>query len=352
MNRCSSLFSFVLCILLLSSCSKDNDQPTPLLQWKKLGLDGKTVNQLQLSEEKLYVATTSGLFAREIGSTVVGFLSLGFANKNVQAVEIIGDGELIASIFDKSGAEPPALYHTTDDGETWNLMNTNFGDGSPEPVLDFAVHPTNADVLYATGYAVVAKSQDKGETWTPVYGSWGGLATGISVVTINPHQHTEIWAGGQGAIENGYLLRSVNETDWDNWNDLVSNPTVVKRIVFSDTNNDELYVGFEGALLKTTNGGDTWQTLIHSDEHKFFFGVNLSPENNQRVYTGGWVKTPDPQRLILHVSNDGGTTWNEFYFPDEPFGGIWAMTLVKEGDKDKLFLGLDKGGVYEVVVSR
>lgn len=346
-------FLTLITTLLLTGCDDDDDVQLPAtIQWKKLGLDGKTVNQMQLHDEKdLYVATTTGLFKRSIDSGA-GFDAIGFEGKNVQAIEVIGDQHLIASLFDKTGGEEPALYVTVNDGDTWELLDTDFGGGTPEPVLDFAIHPDDPDTWYATGFGVVAKSVDYGETWGPIYGDWGAIATGVSVVTVDPNTPHDVWAGGQGAIENGFLLRSKNETDWDVWDDLVDNPTVVKEITFAKTADRNIYVGFEGALLRSGDDGENWETLIDSDEGKFFFGVGLSDGDATQFYAGGWLKTSDPQPLVLHITYDGGETFEEVTYEPESYGGIWEMVILSESTstKDRVFLGLDKGGVYEVIV--
>src|SRR5690606_38268286 len=112
------LFLTLIATLLSTGCDDDDVEVPAVIQWKKLGLDGKTVNQMQLHDEKdLYVATTTGLFKRSI-DTGAGFDAIGFGGKNVQAIEVIDDQHLIASLFDKTGGEEPALYITTTNGET------------------------------------------------------------------------------------------------------------------------------------------------------------------------------------------------------------------------------------------
>lgn len=349
-------FFFLVCsaTILFTGCDDDNDLQVPAeIQWKPLGLSGETVNQMQLYDEKfLYVATNKGLYKRSIDASAPGFNFIGFDDKNVQAIEVLGDQRIIASLFDKTGGEEPGLYVTEDDGVTWDPLDTDFGGNTPEPVLDFSIHPDDPDTWYATGFGVVAKSMDQGETWTPIYGDWGALATGISVVTVEPNAPHDIWAGGQGSIENGFLLRTENETDWDVWNDLVENPTVVKEITFAETPDKSIYVGFEGALLRSDDDGENWETLIDSDEGKFFFGVALSEGDANQFYTGGWLKTADPQPLVLHITYDGGATFEDVAYEPETYGGIWKMVVLSSStsNKDRLFLGLDKGGVYEVTI--
>ena len=342
----------LLIAIILFGCSDDNNTQSRKAQWQKLGLDGRTVNEMHVDAGHLYVATTTGLFTGMIDDANMDFNLLGFEGENVESIAVVGQDALIVSIYDKSGGVPPALYATNDGGETWASLENNFGGSGAEPVFDLELHPLNEHILYATGFSVVAKSTDQGHTWTPVYGDWGGFATGISVVEINPNDANEVWAGGQGAIENGFLVRSENDADWNSWSHLVENPTVVKEITFSPGNKEQVYVGFEGALLKTTDGGINWQTLIESEENRFYFGIGLRDTDDKRVYAGGWLKTSGPQPLILYVSHTGGESWQEIQFPGESYGGILELQVKPEEDKDVLYLGLDKGGVYEVTFSR
>jgi len=345
--------SLLICGSCLFGCNDEDDQSKEpdTLQWKKLGLDGKSVNQMLVSGTTLYVATTTGMFKRELNNANADFAVMGFAGKNVQAVEIINNDEILISLFDKSGGEEPALYKTNDDGINWLLVESNFGGDFPEPVFDFALNPGDESILLASGFGVVAKSLDGGLTWEPIYGEWGAFGTGVSVVTFNKNATEEIWAGGQGAIENGFLIRSVNEREWDEWTSLVENPTVVKEITFTPGNRDRIFVGWEGALLRTVNSGQTWQTLIESEENKFFFGICTDDENPDLIFAGGWIKTPEPQPLILMISRTGGDSWEEFELTGETYGGILDMQIRHEEGKDVLYLGLDKGGIYEVTSS-
>lgn len=340
-----------LSFLLTVGCDDDDEPRIPAqVTWKALGLDGKTVNQLQLFGNTLYAATNSGLYKYNV-ATAGGFEALGFDTDNVQAIEVIDEDHLLVSVYDKSGTDAPALYISEDDGDSWDPL-PEFGDNIPERVLDFAIRPDNPDVWYASGLGVIAKSVDAGETWDKIYGEWASITTGISVVTVNPDGAKEIWGGGQASIENGFLLRSENENDWDVWDDLVANPTTVKEITFGEKGPDHILIGFEGALLETEDGGATWNTLIDSDEGKFFFGICTSASDPEQFYAGGWIKTSDPQPLKLHITYDAGETFEEEVYEGEPYGGIWEMVIKSDGvsGKDVLYLGLDKGGVYEVTV--
>jgi len=51
------------------------------------------------------------------------------------------------------------------------------------------------------------------------------------------------------------------------------------------------------------------------------------------------------------ISRDGGSSWREESNGDENFGGVIDMKILSDLEQDRLFLGLWKGGVYEVNVS-
>lgn len=332
------LFLFIGC---------DNDEPVIVEpQWNKLGLNGYTINELELHGDGLYAATDRGLYFKNLNANT-DFTLLGLQDLNIEDVVVLSETEILVSVVDRSYQEPPALYETQDGGQAWEQVEHNFGGDGGEPVFDLATTGGTDPILYGSGFAVVARSPDKGRTWQPVWGDWGGFATGVSTVEVCP-QTDAVWAGGQGAIENGFLLYSDDESEWTSWTDLVPNPTVVKEIAFADA--DKLYVGFEGALLRTSDKGSTWKTLIESEDNRFFFGIALRKDHPEHVFSGGWLKTPDAQPLILYHSSNGGDTWQTFGYATEQFGGIYDMISISEPGRERIFVGLYKGGIYEVTV--
>jgi photosystem II stability/assembly factor-like uncharacterized protein len=149
-------------------------------------------------------------------------------------------------------------------------------------------------------------------------------------------------------------LHSANGgSTWEQWFDLVEAPSVTKDAAFHPTRPGEVYIGFEGGLLKTPNNGQTWETLISSEENRFFFGIGIREANPAVMYAAGWLKRFDePQPFIIFTTQDGGKNWQEHTFGDEDFGGVFDLELLSEGGKDKLYLGLYKGGIYEVVFNQ
>ena len=168
-------------------------------------------------------------------------------------------------------------------------------------------------------------------------------------INVNPLIPNEIWGGGQGGIENGFLFKTTENKQLDYWDNLVPNPTIVKEIVFDRESPQTIYVGWEGELSKSVDNGKSWTTLIdrHEEAH-FFFGIGVSTHNPNVVFAGKWDKSGAPQNLEIFYSTDKGDTWESHSFEHITQGGVWDLKVVQQGDKDRLFLGLDKGGVVEV----
>ena len=104
--------------------------------------------------------------------------------------------------------------------------------------------------------------------------------------------------------------------------------------------------------MKTSNNGDNWTQVIdgHVNGLRFFYGIDNSDHNEHHVYAGGWLKGMDQQSLVLYRSHDSGVTWEAKTFEDEKSGGIFTMKVITVAGHDKVFVGLDGGGVYEIDV--
>lgn len=353
----TSISRLVLLFLMgfgISSCDTDNGADQDVQNrflWKKIGLDGLKVNKLVLEDNLLYAATENGIYKKNIDQED-SFEAIGLQGKNIEAILVLNHQEIIVSVADFKDDILIELLVTTNGAQTWEVMETNFGGGFGSHELWDFLRPSNSDnIIYATSNYLLARSEDRGITWAPIWGDWQQFARPTSALAINPLIPDEIWLGGQGAIENGYLVHLENGIEKNRWVDLVPNPTTVKKIVFDTQNPQSIYFGFEGALLKTSTNGQSWQTLI--DEHesaRFFNGINVSELDNNKVFATGWLKGGEPQPLILYYSTDKGLTWNQDVFTAEPFGGVEDMLLKTDGNKERLFLALDKGGVYEVIV--
>ncbi|MBT8132253.1 MAG: hypothetical protein KJO35_08285 [Gammaproteobacteria bacterium] len=86
-------------------------------------------------------------------------------------------------------------------------------------------------------------------------------------------------------------------------------------------------------------------------EHEGLNGsVVLDPQNANIIYTAGWDKEFDiPQPLILEISRNRGTTWEQHQLDDPNlFGGVSSILATQENNRSVLYLGLHRGGIFRV----
>ena len=343
------LAPLTIAIAFFSSCDDDDPSNSPQQTFQQIGLDNLKVYELVVyGSDSLFAATNDGLYVKDIDSADP-FVQIGLDGRNVLDIIVFTSEHIIATTGNRGFiSDTPGIHETINAGASWK--KSGFGDGDEEETAhSLSQHPSIEGTVYATGGTVIAKSVDYGRNWDVNWGNWGEFASGTSVAEINPFVETDLWYGGQGGIENGYLGYLRNEEPVKQWDDLVDNPTVAVEVAFTNPGN-HIFAGFEGALMKTSNKGDVWKQVIdgHTNGLRFFYGIDKSDVREGHVYAGGWLKGVDEQPLVLYVSKDFGETWQTKTFEDEKSGGVYSMKVVSKGNRDRVFVGLDGGGVYEV----
>ncbi len=286
------------------------------------------------------------------------------------------------------------VYRTNDGGSHWTLMST-------VPSTRFSaivVHPTDPNIIYAAGNAGLHKSEDGGVTWitNPGLASlFDGQITDVVIAHDDPGRiyigvrndgvYRSTTAGEQvGATPAFVRLDGANQlpsgaaAGWiklaigrngangsnfvaakmgvdgnrifrttdggDTWTELAQNVASVSydewcSVIAVDPNNqDVLYAGAAGALMRTTNGGlnaADWTSInvgVHADQQD----ISFDPNDSTRIFLandGG-----------VYRSTDRGNNW-------EFASGRLAITQfydidIAERDKDIVAGGAQDNGVY------
>lgn len=212
---------------------------------------------------------------------------------------------------------PPAngLWKTENRGADW--IQVNSGAFLPEyHVLDFAIAPSNTDVLYAaTLEAGVFKTVDGGSTWTAVNSGLGmpdpDLGAGAIVVDPTNPDRVYVSVGQLGGIDifspspnhPGFFYSANGGVSWtknnnglpptaDPFTDLLSNTGVAASLVIPDNEPTTIYAG----ILKVEANG------------KLFLGKNAKARmlvfRNTSSGTGTWTGLSDGLPEV--IQEDGG----------------------------------------------
>lgn len=347
----------VLLVLLISACSgSDNplDLPGPGSAFEYRGLEGLNVVDLEQTDSTLIAATSNGIYKYVGGED---WTPVSPQHWEVFAITALYPSHLLASVQTATGVY--RLVESLNSGDDWRIVENDFGgapDEQTEPIFEIAFDDGTGE-LFATGYDVLAKSDNFGRSWSVRDGGWQRVATGMSALAYS-NQYRDVWIGGQDAIENASLRRADRDTgDSTDLSDRVleflERPSTVEAISFYPNAESTVFVAGEGGVLRSTDYGASWLPVLTNNSSRFYFDVLIDAETGV-IYTGGWDKDFDrPQPLVLEVSDDSGETWQSFDYPNTGIrGGIWSLLLAQLGTEKRLFVGLQGGGIYEVNLGR
>lgn len=343
-------------VLTIFSCTKEVDsiQDNPqdeIISFESLGLDGKIVHQLIAADSILIAATDQGVYKSDFSSN---WTLMGLQKKNVVAIAVIGGNTILCSVTDNEQFQNPQLLKSLDSGQSWSVVENNFGGETPEIIYELRYN-TSSNELLASGKGVIASSFDKGETWIIRFGFWNAFSKGLWALEINP-ANNQVWAGGQNAIESQVIVQlDSNREEMNQWVNVLPSPSTVEKIAFSN-NSNRILLGGEDGILLTEDNGLTWKNIYDnpSVSGRFYFGLVYDNLDSEKIISASWDKNfESPQPLMLHISDDNGETWN-IISPDIPslFGGTRDMLQRQENGKTVLYLGLWKGGVYRAEINQ
>lgn len=281
------------------------------------------------------------------------------------------------------------VFKSVDGGDSWQRKVTGISsvlDGFEDTNLvfrGFTVEPGNSSVVYAqaelqTGemgrtfskvHGRVFKSTDGGESWSEI---WTGqnlarylivdpeetntlyLSTGIfdvEAANSNCDGNTIDDLGGEGVLKS-----TDGGTTWQAVSVGLDDP-YVGTLRMHPNNSQILYAGgvandacqnaeipLIGGVYRTTNGAETWERLGANTMVGPISAVNFAPSNPDIVYAGF--------ENAIYVSQDGGETWVGYnkesgkYGPEGINAGIPIDLVVSPSDSNTVFANNYGGGVF------
>ena len=198
-------------------------------------------------------------------------------------------------------------------------------------ISDLAVNPQDPDNWYvAVASGGVWKTTNGGVSWIPLFDDQGSYS--IGTVTLDPNDPMVVWVGtGENNSQRsvGYGDGVYKSTDGGaSWKNVgLPESEHVARIVVDPRNSDVVYVASQGplwssggdrGLYKTTDGGESWQRVLHVSDETGVTDLLMDPRNPDVLYAASYQRRRHVWTLInggpesgLHKSTDGGETWTE-----------------------------------------
>jgi photosystem II stability/assembly factor-like uncharacterized protein len=198
-------------------------------------------------------------------------------------------------------------------------------------VGDFAVDPHRPSHYYAAVCSGgVWKTTNAGTTWTPVFDSQGSYSIGC--VTMDPNNPNVVWVGtgennSQRSVGFGDGLYRTRDggKHWDNMG--LKESEHIGMIVVDPRDSDTVYVAAQGplwrsggdrGLYKTTDGGATWERILHVSDDTGINEVHIDPRDPDVLYASAYQRRRHVWTLInggpesaIYKSQDAGATWRK-----------------------------------------
>ena len=307
-------------------------------EWDAFGLADRMIFGLELSDDRLYACTDDGVYRRDLSPAASPWVSIGLQTRTVRALLVLSSDTLLAAT-ETSPSDRISLYRTTDAGSSWHAYQNGFGAGGNNPeVAALTRLPHQPATLIAVGSSI-EKSLDAGAKWQ-------ARASGcvFNFVEANPYATSQVWAGGESCIFSPVLFKSADSGDtWELFQLDAGGDNACDAVAFHPSAPDVVYVGMEGRIMRTMDGGTQWETLPTPDPAMYHNGLAISKQLPSRLYLAGSSSPPHPSGIVLHKSDDGGFSWTSVAQAAPIQFGVFVLVLVSTEGVDTIWLGTDRG---------
>jgi len=290
------------------------------------GLAGKRVTALAASPagEYLYAATAGdGLYRRALSHADSVWRNLGLPGKKLAALDLQVWGTGPAIFYrpivgvepDRSQGDSTLIYRL--DPEGWLPADSGLAGHENNGIRALAGFASAGHAppgaVFAGGSGRIYRSTVfVSRSWTRVFNLGLGLT---NVIAVHPKNFgRDVWAGGENGFFAPWIARSSNAgATWEIFYPNLNGDNACDALAIHPQNSSLVYAGMEGAVIKTVDGGKTWNYTGLRDTPAYFYGLALDSLPANHLYAGGVIA--DRNRWAMWESLDAGATWQEIPMP-------------------------------------
>lgn len=147
------------------------------------------------------------------------------------------------------------MFVSTNQGSNWTQLTSTGGSGY---IVEFAIAPSNNQVIYAIQGTSIRKTIDGGTTWSNVTGTIPGGSAAPTFITIDPTDANTVWVTLSGYSAGNKVFRTTN--GGLNWTNVSYNlPNLPANCsVYQSGTNDRIYIGMDVGVYTKDNSSNTW----------------------------------------------------------------------------------------------
>ena len=317
---------------------------------------GPMIYSTQTAAEELLIGTVGGVFRvsrAEGGQWSVLENTLEKCHVSSLAVEP-QSGRAFAGVY-KGG-----LYASEDSGKTWRPSGDGLASNDVYS-LNFVEQAGQVRLYAGTEPAHLHESDDLGEKWhelsslrsVPSASEWTFPApphtAHVKFIAVDPQSPKTVYA----AIEVGGLLKSVD--GGETWEELHGFYEDVHRVLIRPSDPRKVYITTGAGIYHSQDGGKNWTQLTnHSMRIGYPDPFVLCPGQEDLMFTAGARNTPGAWRKThtadarIGRSRDGGKSWTMLRegLPKHMRCNVEALVMVKCDGSFELFAGTTDGDIY------
>ena len=244
-----------------------------------------------------------------------------------------------------------------------------------------ALHTDPNTIYLGAASGGVWKTTNAGNNWTPVFDEQPIQNIGsVAICQSNP---SIVWVGtGEGNPRNSVSLGEGIYKSLDagkTWKCMGLEKTRnIHRVIIDPTNPNIVYAGaignpfgthVERGVFKTTDGGETWKNILHTNDTSGIADMILDPSNPNKIFAAMWQHNRTPWSFSsggkgsgLYMTMDAGKTWKKLNgeggLPTGDYGRIGIaichdmpsrVYALIESTKSALYKSEDGGSKWEKV---
>lgn len=184
----------------------------------------------------------------------------------------------------QSGGRNSALYKSMDGGTTWKKIHTGFPKGDLGR-LAIAVAPSNPKRLYTVIEAEedlrkgLYRSDDAGESWKQLNNDFG--------ITVRPFYFSRLVVDPKNpdVVVKGGLNGSISRDGGKTFKNLGNMHSDIHDITFDIEDSNRMYVGTDGGVYRSLNGGTTME-IVENLPVSQFYHISVDDAEPYNIYGG------------------------------------------------------------------
>lgn len=209
-------------------------------------------------------------------------------------------------------------------------------------VVDIEVTNDFKTYFIAAASGGVWKTQDNGQSFTPVFDHQGSLGIGDLAIAASNNNIIWVGTGENNSSRSTYAGSGIykSEDGGETWEFMgLPHSQHIGQIQIHPINPNIVWVGSMGALYskneerglyKTTDGGKTWKKTLYINDNTGIIDIKLHPSNPDVLLAASWERFRQSHDFIgngkgsgIWRSEDGGDSWKKVSegFPQDEFVG-------------------------------